>query len=324
MHTCDPPVEATEGWLKSYPSIEGDYGHLLLEQRTPHDPNLLDALRPYFESAHLDAREHFHEQIAIDLHPDADAPGANACYPNCLPPTARHGLFGEVMAGLLTEVYQEDFVGAHSWTVPIFLFRFHADVESYLWTLARDPDRERQIFGRFGSDFIGVSLDDDGYVVRLIAGEAKWRSRLTQSAVDTLMLGDYEDNDEDENDDGGRVRNGRGVWFEVNRDTPVPHGLRQLQRLLELRAPDDYAAAILSIDRAIALNGPPLPRTNLILISGNGARRREEGNYLIPWEEPPAEYTSPHDLQVIELVLENGADLIEQLYDSLWQDVDGA
>lgn len=317
MHTSEPPVATTEDWLKSYPSVEGNYGHLLLEQKIALSPELVDGLRPYFESAHLDAREHFHAQIAIDLHPDADAPGAHACYPNCLPPTARHGLFGEVMAGLLTEVYQEDFVGGHIWTVPIFLFRFHADVESYLWTLARDVDRERQIFGRFGSDFIGLSLDDNGEVVRLIAGEAKWRNRLTQSSVDTLMLGDYEEDEEDE--DGERVRNGRGVWFEINRDTPVPHGLRQLQRLLELRAPDDYAAAILSIDRAIALNGPPLPRTNLILISGNGGRRREKGDYLIPWEECPEEYTAPHDLQVIELVLEEGVDLIEQIYSSLWQ-----
>ncbi|MEM9013409.1 MAG: aminotransferase [Pseudomonadota bacterium] len=260
-------------------------------------------------------QSNFHAQVAIDLHPDADAPGAHACYPNCLPPTARNGLFGEVMAGLLTEIYQEDFVGTHHWTVPIFLFRFHADVESYLWTLARDADRERQIFGRFGSDFIGVSLDHNREVIRLIAGEAKWRNRLTRSSVDTLMLGEYEENEED----GERVRNGRGVWFEINRDTPVPHGLRQLQRLLELRAPDDYAAAILSIDRAIALNGPPLPRTNLILICGNGARRREKGDYLIPWEEWPEEYTAPHDLQVIELVLEEGADLIEQIYSSLWQ-----
>src|SRR3546814_20283030 len=106
----------------------------------------------------------------------------------------------------------------------------------------------------------------------LIAGEAKWRNRLTQSAVDTLMLGDYEDG---EDEDGERVRNGRGVWFEINRDMPVPHGLRQLQRLLELRAPENYAAAILSIDRAIALDGPPLPRTNLILISGHGPRDRK-------------------------------------------------
>jgi hypothetical protein len=92
-----------------------------------------------------------------------------------------------------------------------------------------------------------------------------------------------------------------------------------LQRLLELRAPEDYAAAILSIDRAIALDGPPLPRTNLILIAGNGARRREAGGYLIPWNECPKDYTAPHDLQVIELVLEEGADLIEQIYSSLWR-----
>src|SRR3546814_19046264 len=85
MHTSEPPVATMEDWLKSYPSVEGNYGHLLLEQKTPLAPGLVDGLRPYFESAHLDAREHFHAQIAIDLHPDADAPGAHACYPNCLP-----------------------------------------------------------------------------------------------------------------------------------------------------------------------------------------------------------------------------------------------
>jgi hypothetical protein len=113
MHTCEPPFATMEAWLKSYPSVEGNYGHLLLEQKIACSPELVDGLRPYFESAHLDAREHFHAQIAIDLHPDADAAGAHACYPNC-PLAARHGLFGEVMAGLLTEVYQEDFVGGHT------------------------------------------------------------------------------------------------------------------------------------------------------------------------------------------------------------------
>lgn len=319
MHTCEPPIEALGTWLKSYPSIEGTYGHLLLEQQAAPDDVLKASLREYFESAHLDAREHFHAQIAIDLHPDADAPGAHACYPNCLPPTARHGLFGEVMAGLVTEAYQDEFVGGHAWSVPIFLFRYHADVEAYLWTLARDPGRGRQLFGRFGSDFIGLSLDEAGSVVRMIAGEAKWRERLTRSVADTLLLGELADNE-----DGERVRNGRGVWFEINRDPPIPHGLRQLQRLLEWREPDAYAAAILSIDSAIVLNDPPLPRTNLILICGNGARRREPGEYLIPWDEVPAEYAAPHDLQVVELILEEGAELIDQLYTTLWQAAEGA
>src|SRR3546814_17399018 len=77
------------------------------------------------------------------------------------------------------------FVGGHSWTVPIFLFRYHADVESYLWTFARDADSARQIFGRFGSDFIGLSLGDDGEVVRLIAGERSEVRRVGKACVST-------------------------------------------------------------------------------------------------------------------------------------------
>src|SRR5437868_5449588 len=141
MHTCEAPKHALETWLEDYPSTIGNYGHLLLEQRDPRDVALCALLRPYFESAHLDARDHFHEQIGIDLHPDADAPGAHATYPACLPSTARRGLFGEVMAGMLTEHYA--FIGDHKWRIPIFLFRYHADVEAYLFALARDPSRTR-------------------------------------------------------------------------------------------------------------------------------------------------------------------------------------
>jgi hypothetical protein len=316
MHTCRPPMEAIRRWLSANGTVRGTYGHLLLEQRTATDDDLVAAMRPYFESAHLDAREYFHRQIAIDLHPDAGAPGAHACYPNCLPATARRGLFGEVMAGMITEAFQRSFVGGHGWRIPIFLFRYHADVEAYLWSFAHDPEREREIFGRFGSDFIGLSLNDDGEVVRFIAGEAKWRARLTEAAVDTLMHGPWEEDEET----GERIRSGRGVWFEVNRDTPIPHGLRQLQRLLDLRDPDGFQATILSIDQAVLLDAAPLPRTNLILIAGNGARNREASNVLIGWETTPEEYTAAHDLQVVELVLTGGADLIDGVYSTLWQE----
>ncbi|MBN9561775.1 MAG: aminotransferase [Alphaproteobacteria bacterium] len=319
MHTCEPPTDAIDEWLSSNGTVRGSYGHLLLEQKAATDDDLIEAMRPYFESAHLDAREYFHRQIGIDLHPDADAPGAHACYPSCLPSTARRGLFGEVMAGMVTEAFQAKFVGDHQWCVPIFLFRQHADVEAYLWDLARNPDRVRQIFGRFGSDFLGLSLNEAGEVVRFIAGEAKWRQRLTDSAVDSLMLGPWEEDEET----GERARSGRGVWFEVNRDTPLPHGLRQLQRLLELRDPDGHQAAILSIDRAVLLeDAPPLPRTNLILIAGNGARDRKALDVLIGWEEAPEEYTAPHDLQVVELILTDGERLIDGLYSSLWQEAE--
>jgi hypothetical protein len=315
MHTCEPPTEALNEWLTVYPSVKGTYGHLLLEQATETNQNLISVLRPYFESAHLDAREHFHREIAIDLHPDAGAPGEQTCYPNCLPSKAHKGLFGEVMAGMLTEAFKTSFVGNHEWKIPIFLFRMHADVEAYLWTLVRDETREREIFGRFGSDFIGLSLNDQGEVNRIIIGEAKWRSQLTQSVIDTLMLGKWHTNK-----DTGERHRARGIWFEINRDTGVPHGLRQLQRLLQHTNMEGYQAAVVSIDRIVAQKDAPiLPRTNLVLISGNDTPNREAANSLIPWETIPSDYLAPHDLQVVELILQDGETLINEIYSSLWK-----
>jgi hypothetical protein len=304
-----------EQWLESYGTVENNYGHLLLEQKKSIDQDLIDAMRPYFESAHLDAREYFHALIGISLHPDATGEPL-PIYPDCLPSKAHRGLFGEVMAGLVTEAYQREFVGGHTWCVPIFLFRGHDDVEKYLWALRYNPARRREIYGRHGSDFIGISLNPDGEIARVIAGEAKWRKSLTDSVVDGLLLGPkeaVEGTDE-------KVHNGRGVWFEVNRDSRVPHGLRQLQRLLEQRAPVEYANAILSIDRVVLDLGLQLDRTNLVLIVGNGAKTRDLATPLISWEEAPEEYTAPYDLQVVEVILEGGDALIDELYNTLWQD----
>lgn len=315
MHTYPPPKEALDAWLESFPSIAGNYGHLLLEQATKVDDDLTNALRPYFESAHFDAREHFHAQIGISLHPDAAAEAPAVSYPNCLPARTHRGLFGEVVAGLVTQAYQEEFVGGHEWRVPIFLFRQHDDVEKYLWTLRWDPARTREVYGRHGSDFIGIAMNAAGEVVRVIAGEAKWRKRLQDAVVANLLFGPKEPNDA-----GELVHNGRGIWFELNRDTPIPHGLRQLQRLLEQRDPNGHAAAIVSIDRAVLGLIAPLERTNLVVIIGNAKANREPLTTVIPWEALPDEYTSPNDLQVVEVILSgDGDDLIERLYSSLWQ-----
>jgi hypothetical protein len=312
LHTCKVPGKALDEWLERYTSVtkDGRYGHLLLEQKAPTTP---DALRPYFASAHSDARAYFDSQIGMDLHPDSGDPVSEATYPKCLPPKARRGLFGEVMAGLVTEHFQGKFVGKHPWSVPIFLFRYHADVEVYLFDLARDPTQKREVWGRFGSDFIGLSFNKSGEVVRFIAGEAKWRKTLIPSVVDRLLLGKLEKKD------GKQVRADDGIWTQLNRKVNVPHGVRQLQRLLKERAPDEFAECILSLDRALLAKGAkPLPRTNFVLIAGNAAKGREASQPLIGWKELPAEYTAPHDLQVVELILEDGETLIDGIYDTIW------
>jgi len=317
MHTCPPPTDALENWLEASPSVARNYGHLLLEQKNDIDENLIDALRPYFESAHLDAREYFHAQIGLSLHPDAAAGLTPVSYPNCLPTRAQRGLFGEVIAGLVTQAYGNEFIGGHEWRVPIFLFRQHDDVEKYLWAARYNPERRREVYGRHGSDFIGIALNAIGEVVRIIAGEAKWRAVLRTAVVDNLLLGDKVRDPET----GELVHDGHGIWFELNRDSPLPHGLRQLQRLLELRDPNGHANAILSIDRAVFGQGPVPGRTNLLLMVGNGAARRKALECLIDPDTCPEEYTAPYDLQVVEVILEGGEDLIDGLYSTLWQDV---
>lgn len=311
LHDCPPPMPLLNRWLRGAARMNGNYGHLLFEQAIPTDQAVLDGLRPYFESAHLDAREVFHRAARIDLHPDADGPGGNAQYPTCLPATAKKGLFGEVMAGLMTEAFQ--FIGGHRWSVPIFLFRYHAEVEAYIFDLARDPARVREVSGRHGNDFIALGIDpDSGEVVRFIAGEAKWRAALTPSAMDNMMLGAWT------GPAGNRVRANDGVWNEMNRGLATPQGMEQMHRLLCEKAREQYAEAIVSLDRALLIGAAPLPRTDLVFVAGNRAARRNPGDAYLPVGAPPPEYTAGRPLQVVELVLEGGVQLIDRLYQSLW------
>lgn len=311
LHNCPPPVTVLQRWLRRTASVNGTYGHILLEQAIPPDAQIGNALRIYFESAHADAREVFHDVARIDLHPDASAPGAHAQYPGCLPPTAQKGLFGEVMAGLMVESFE--FVGAHQWTIPIFLFRYHTQAGTYIFNLARDPARVHQISGRHGNDFIALGIDPTTRaVVRFIAGEAKWRSTLTPTVMNDMMLGEWTGPSE------ARVRSGKGVWAGINTSVPVPEGLEQLSRLLREKSPDDFAEVIISLDEALLIDAVPLPRTDYVFIAGNKAPSRRVGQAYLPIAAPPSDYTVGRALQVVELVIEDGETFIEQIYTSLW------
>jgi hypothetical protein len=284
---------------------------MLLEQALPPDAQLCDALRRYFESAHADAREVFHAVARIDLHPDAGTPGAHAQYPGCLPQKAQNGLFGEVMAGLIAESFE--FVGAHHWKIPIFLFRYHAQVGTYIFSLARDSTRVREVSGRHGNDFIALGIDAaSNAVVRFIAGEAKWRETLTPAVMEKMMLGEWT------GQPGARLRSGKGVWADINTSVPVPEGIGQLSMLLREKAPDEFAEVIVSLEEALLIGAVPLPRTDYVFVAGNKAPTRAVGETYLPVAAPPSHYTAGRALQVVELVIEDGNPFIEQLYASLW------
>lgn len=316
MHTCPPPVDVLEDWLNGVTvNPTQDYAHLLLEQSQNMEVDLVQGLKPYFESAHLDARDYFHAVARIDLHPDATDPSDHIQYPSCLPSNTLRGMFGEAMAGLISQSYTNSFVGQHNWSVPIFLFRFHNDVETYLFELKRDPERTREVLGRHGPDFLGLELDENGEVIRFILGEAKWRSSLNQSTLETLFQGPLV-----RGSDPPR-RSGKGIWRSVNSEAPTPHGLHQMHQLLTEVAYDEYEAAILSLDRVIAdTDGTPLSRTDLILVVGNTVPSRNPGQTYINQNQKPTEYTADNELQIVEIYLNNDSDLVQEIYSNLWQD----
>jgi len=307
LHDCPPPN--LDDWLDNNPSFIEGYGHLLIEQVKSNDDELRNRLKKYFESAHLDARGVFHDFMGVSLHPDDNEKQAKVSYPSSLHLTTLKGFFGEVLAGLIAESYE--LVGKHEWKVPVFLFRFHDDAKKYLFTLVRDPDQKRQTIGRLGTDFIGISIAD-GEVHRLISGEAKWRKELSQSAINTLMLGPKKKGKQE------RVE-GKGVWAELNKEVNPPNGLRELQIALKEIDPDGYAEAILSMDKQLsAFDANTVPKTDLVLIVGGAGSRRQKGDCSIDRDNVPKEYLAGNDLQVVEIILSDGESLIKDLYASLW------
>ena len=63
------------------------------------------------------------------------------------------------------------------------------------------------------------------------------------------------------------------------------------------RDPDGFAAAILSMDKALILRGPVvIPRTDLVVLSGNAAATRVPGSTLLPADASPADYTAGNPL----------------------------
>ncbi len=261
MHTCAPPITILESWLEGWFHTGPRYTHLLLEAKQSSPTDLSASLRPYFESAHTDARRVFHKYAKLDLHPDASAIGNTPQYPSSLPTTTRHGLFGEVLAGLVVESYLPD--NGHIWSVPVFLFRYHADVGKYLFHLARDSTKKRQLWGRFGDDFIGVKFDAKGGIERFIVGEAKFRKTATKITVDDLLLGSRE---ETPPKSGTYIRKNNGIWEGFKNASQVPEGLAQLQAILIESASEEYAEAILSLDLVLAIQPQKtISRTDLVV-----------------------------------------------------------
>ena len=313
-HDIEVPVDAFERWLAlTYYQPTDDYELLVTpDKATDRSDAPLEQIRRYFESAHADARRYYHEICNIDLHPVAGAKTHVAQYPNSLPDKARKGMFGEALCGMIVQTYlllkdERDF------DVPVFLFRHHSGIEEALTLLKRGVSIQ-DVPGRHGDDFLGVEVDEDGWITGFVVGEAKFRTLITASVYDGLM-----------NDHtvppgktrGKRKKTTRGILHKMAREPDLPVSMNALKRILQDIDEERFEKLILSIEELD--NGVrDADRVDLVVLICANTAKKEKPPYS-PTRAHPADHHPARPLVIVELVIPEGEQLVSSLYDSLYQ-----
>lgn len=260
------------------------------------DPGYI-ALKTYLESAHRDARDHFHEICSIDLHPGANGPGGRVEYPNRLIGRVRKGLFGEALCGVITESWLLLAAQAH-FTVPVFLFRFHSGVEEELSKLL-DGGPAAEFAGRHGDDFLALELSPTEDVVRILVGEAKFRTEMTPGGYHDVMV------TEDK------------VLPKLSTEPSVPRSITKLNRLLGMVDATRFEAIRASLEQ-IHLRQATAERVDMVLLVYEDHAKRTPPPYA-PTTAKPTEHTAARPLLVVELHLPGANALMDSLYPVLYR-----
>jgi len=252
-------------------------------------------LTKYFKSAHGDARKYFHKICNLNLHPTGNEQH-HIGYPESLPEKAKKGMFGEVMCGLFVETYSL-FDDKKDFSVPVFLFRHHDGVEDALTRLKRGGT-VTEIPGRLGDDFIGLEMDEDGWVIGFIVGEAKYRKKLTSSVYESLM------NTKDK------------ILKRISSDHYYQSSMNKLKRILEAIDSKEFERIILSIEEMDS-GKRSVERTDFVLLVTAELGKRKAPPYSRK-DGKPSEHSINRPLAVAEVTIPTAEALISNLYKNLY------
>jgi hypothetical protein len=290
--------EILEHWFsqqRSRPAV--DYEHLLLRQENHRQwDKHFESIKAYFETAHMDARQYFHENAGICLHPLENKLEAkkNYCYPNDLDETTKAGFFGEVMNAFLIE--HAGIMGKGQWQVPVFLFRFHQDVENHIHELNQGIVRRSRTLGRLGNDCLGIVVDENSKVVGIITGESKFRKSLSEAEGEEL---------------NSKVHHG----FCNEADAPV--NLMKFARLLEKKDAKLYQETITSLEAINKRQKTVTERQHIYSLIVCKTKKQYPPTYISQTKKHE-KYKIKRPLQCVEIILPDGKTLITELYSSLY------
>ncbi len=295
-HEFAGSFDALRNWLSAHTHHASAQYHVLVASAAgiAHLNPAYAALKAYLESAHADARSHFHEICSINLHPGAQGLGGIVEYPNRMVGNVRRGLFGEALCGLVAESWLLLSVEAE-FTVPVFLFRFHSGVEEALNKLL-DGATPPEFSGRHGDDFLAVELDGDGEVVRILVGEAKFRTDMGVSQYRVLA---------------------NEVLPKLSAEPNVPLSITKLSRLLKEVDAVRFETVRASLDE-IHLRQRTVERVDMVVLVYEKDAVRMKPPYA-PTSGKPAEHSVARPLVIVELHLPEANALMDSLYPDLYR-----
>jgi len=163
-------IAVIRGWLVPTLTASPGYTHIQLVEDFAQRPFGEPILVRYIEQAHRDSREYFERAFVSTLDPRGIARTALTNYPRKIEEVVRTGLFGEILAGLVAEVYGSQ----NAWFVPAFCFRCHDDPFKALMKSYETGDSLRRSPGRLGDDCLAFSIETDGETIsQVLECEAK-------------------------------------------------------------------------------------------------------------------------------------------------------
>lgn len=153
-------------------SNDGRYLHRLFEEDVAQRELILVEIRAIFEQAHDDAKRHLRSLLVDSLDPLEECiADPTAGYPEQLNIVTLQGYFGEVLSGVVAEVFEH--FGEAGWKVPAFLFRFHAHAFDKLELMRQVGDDPGIIPGRSGDDCVAFLRSSEARILASLICEAK-------------------------------------------------------------------------------------------------------------------------------------------------------
>lgn len=168
-------VKALKAWLPMKMESSAGYFHYHIVEDSGSRKIALPIIAEYIRRAHQDAINEFKRPFENKLDPRNKAHDsytkALAFYPRYCEKITLQGFFGEILAGLLIELYDPHTL---EWGVPKFNFSAHDLMFQELLTAAATGRDPRRALGHFGDDCLAFTLDEArSRIDRILVCEAK-------------------------------------------------------------------------------------------------------------------------------------------------------